>query len=114
MLNKNTCTDIFKHSMVSKGNQRIRMYEHKTNKRYFRDKMIKNNLIILQSKLKLVLGLKSLPGILYIRAMLMKIELSKQIFVLDVSDGLEVFINILIIYNYIIQKLFQKIICHLL
>ena len=47
MLNKNTCTDIFKHSMVSKGNQRIRMYEHKTNKRYFRDKMIKNNLIIL-------------------------------------------------------------------
>ena len=78
--------------MVSKGDQRIRMYEHKTNKRYFRDKMIKNNLIILQSKLKLVLGLKSLPGILYIRAMLMKIELSKQIFVLEIQDGLEVFI----------------------
>ena len=47
MLNKNTCTDLFKHSMVNQGNKKVRMYEHKTNKRYFRDKMIKNNLIIL-------------------------------------------------------------------
>ena len=39
-----------------------------------------------------MLGLKSLPGILYIRAMLLKIELSKQIFVLEVQDGHEVFI----------------------
>jgi hypothetical protein len=34
-----------------------------------------------------------MPGILYIKAMLMKIELSKQIFVLEIQDGLEVFIS---------------------
>lgn len=47
MLNKNTCTDIFKHSMIDQGKQMVRMYEHKTNKRYFRDKMIRNNLVML-------------------------------------------------------------------
>lgn len=47
---------------------------------------------MLLQKLKLVLGLKSLPGILYVRALLHKIEISKQIFVMDVQDGQEVFI----------------------
>ena len=77
MANNCTCSDIFKNIVIYKGNDKFRMYEHKTNKKYYRDRRVKHELTVLLSKLKLILGLRSLKGMLYIRALLEKIELSK-------------------------------------
>jgi hypothetical protein len=42
--------------------------------------------------LTLILNLKSLKGIMRVKALLLKIELAKKLFVLDISDGDEMFI----------------------
>jgi hypothetical protein len=47
---------------------------------------------MLLSKLRLVLGLRSLNGMLYIRAVLEKIHYSKQLFTFEIEDDAEVFI----------------------
>jgi hypothetical protein len=47
---------------------------------------------MLLSKLRLVLGLGSLNGMLYIRAVLEKIHYSKQLFTFEIEDDAEVFI----------------------
>jgi hypothetical protein len=90
----NKCADIFKNASCESNatKSKIRMHEKKTNKKYFKDRRIKNETEIKLSKLKLVLGLKSLKGMLFIRALLQKIELSKQIFVMEVQEGQEVHI----------------------
>ena len=69
------------------------MFQYKSNKQFFRDKRNRKEKYILLQKLKLVLGLKSLPGMLYVRGLMQKIEISKQIFVMDVQDGSEVFVS---------------------
>lgn len=75
MANNCTCSDIFKNIVIYKDKNKYRMYEHKTNKKFYRDRRVKNELMVLLSKLKLILGLRSLTGILYIRSLLEKIEL---------------------------------------
>ena len=42
--------------------------------------------------LTLILNLKSLKGIMRVKALLLKIELAKKLFVFDISDGDEMFI----------------------
>lgn len=69
------------------------MHEHKSNKKYYRDRRVKADLVQTLSKLKLILGLKCLSGMMFIRALLEKIELSKQIFTLEIQDDAEVYIN---------------------
>ena len=71
------CGDIFRNVVITKDNEKIRMYGHKTSSKFYRDRRVKNELVNLISKLKLVLGLRSLQGMLYIRALLEKIRFSK-------------------------------------
>ena len=70
MNNKDCCQDIFKSSRVDVNGEFKRMYETKSNNRYYRDKIKKGNLNLLMSKIKLLLGLKCFSGILYIKAQL--------------------------------------------
>jgi mannose-6-phosphate isomerase class I len=79
--------------VIYKDNEKFRMHEHKTNKKYYRDRRVKHELVVLLAKLKLILGLRSLKGMLYIRALLEKIELSKQVFTLEIQDDAEVYIS---------------------
>jgi hypothetical protein len=42
--------------------------------------------------LSLIINLKSISGILHVNAVLIKIEQAKKLFVMDISEGTEVFI----------------------
>jgi hypothetical protein len=44
------------------------------------------------TKLKMCINLKSLSGFTLLDAILQKIQLTKEIFMLDIEDGLEIFI----------------------
>ena len=93
MNDKDNCYDIFKNSRVENNGEFERMYETKSNGRYFRDKTNKCNSNLLMSKIKLLLGLKCFTGILYIKAQLKKIVIAKNLFAMDIQDGHEVFIR---------------------
>lgn len=43
-------------------------------------------------KLKMILSLGALTGVFYVRALLKKIQLAKEIFVQDIEEGQAVFI----------------------
>ena len=49
-------------------------------------------LVEMRDKLNLVVGMRMLHDIFFVKAVLMKIELSKRLFVLDVEQGMETFI----------------------
>lgn len=69
-MKSNKCADVFKNATVDAKKIKFRFHEKKTNKKYFKDRRIKNDTEIRLSKLKLILGLKSLNGMLFIRALL--------------------------------------------
>lgn len=71
------CADIFKNAYVERKDLIYRLHEKKSIKKYYKDRRLKNETEIRLSKLKLVLGLKSLHGMLFIRALVQKIELTK-------------------------------------
>ena len=54
------CADIFKNSHVDYKNSIFRLHEKKSTRKYLRDRKLKNSTEVRLSKLKLVLGLKSL------------------------------------------------------
>jgi hypothetical protein len=68
------------------------MYEKKSDRKFLEEKRIKTNATIIYSNLNLVLRLKCLKGILFIKTLLMKIEVARRIFVQDIQEGCEVFI----------------------
>ena len=63
------CADIFKNAHVENNNATFRLHEKKSTKKYLKDRRLKNDTEVRLSKLKLVLGLKSLHGMLFIRAL---------------------------------------------
>ena len=68
------------------------MYEPKSETKFVKEKLQKNEAGTLYNSLSLVINLKSISGILHVHAVLEKIELAKKIFVIDISEGCEVFI----------------------
>ena len=61
MSKKNKCQDFFKETMIDTNNdEQVRMYEKKTEAKYFSEKRIKTDLEVRQARIKLVLNLKSL------------------------------------------------------
>lgn len=88
------CADIFKNVVIQKDQEKIRMYSHKNNNKFFRDKRLRNELIMNISKLKLILGMRSITGMIYIRALLDKINYVKKLFTYQIEDDAEVFIPV--------------------
>ena len=68
------------------------MYEPKSEQKFLSQKMKRTGDSNLYDTLSLVLNLKSLPGILHVKATLIKIDQAKKLFIMDMSDGCEVFI----------------------
>lgn len=93
MSKKNRCIDFFKDAtIVDKNDEQIRMYEKKTEAKYFTEKRIKTDLEVRYARIKLVINLKSLQGALYLKSVLEKIEISRKLFVIAVQDGDEIYI----------------------
>ena len=88
MVDKNRCYDIFQMAKV--GN--LRMYEPKTIKKRLEFKFERNNRVDQYLRLKLVLSLGAVRGEFLIKIFLRIINLAKEIFVLNIEQGQEVFI----------------------
>ena len=76
--------------MAKVGN--LRMYEPKTIKKRLEFKFERNNRVDQYLKLKLVLSLGAVKGEFLIQIFLRIISLAKEIFVLNIEQGQEVFI----------------------
>ena len=92
MAKKNRCQDFFKETIIEKDDEQIRMYEKKSEAKYFSEKRIKTDLEVRYARIKLVLNLKSLQGALYLKTVLEKIEISRKLFVIAVQDGDEIYV----------------------
>ena len=92
MSKKNRCQDFFKETTIEKDDEQIRMYEKKSEAKYFSEKRIKTDLEVRYARIKLVLNLKSLQGALYLKTVLEKIEISRKLFVIAVQDGDEIYV----------------------
>ena len=84
--------DFFKETTIEKDDTLFRMYEKKTEAKFFTEKRIKTDLEVKHARIRLVLNLKSLQGTLYLKTVLEKIEISRKLFVIAVQDGDEIFI----------------------
>lgn len=85
---KQTCIDMFQNVQVND----IDMYQQKNKQQVHRYKIRRTFLMKQYMKIRLILALRMLKGLFFIETLLTKIKLAKQIFVLDVEQGQEVFI----------------------
>lgn len=93
LFRKDKCKDIFEDAaVVTKLGNELRLYEAKDiqKKMYFRFKeSAKQDLYL---KLKLLLSMKAINGELFLQVILRCIQLQKEIFLLEVEEGREVYI----------------------
>lgn len=59
---------------------------------FIQKKFRKDNIKTLLPKITMCINLKALNGIIMLNAMMKKIQLQKELFVLDVEDGNEIYI----------------------
>ena len=88
MTDKNNCYDLFQNAIV--GNRR--MFEEKPVIKMLRYKFDRRNLMNMYGKLRLIISLRAVEGELFILLLLQSIKLAKEIFVLEIEQGLETFI----------------------
>jgi hypothetical protein len=84
MSKKNKCTDFFKDTNIEIGNQgeEIRMYNKKSDAKFFSEKRIRTDLEVRYARLKLFINLKSLKGTLYLKTVLEKIEIARRLYLI--------------------------------
>lgn len=85
---KQTCIDMFQNVQVND----MDMYQQKNKQQVHRYKIRRTFLMKQYMKIRLILSLRMLKGLFFIETLLTKIKLAKQIFVLDIEQGQEVFV----------------------
>ena len=88
ILKKNECNDIFKDICKNK----TLVYEQKDYSKFLKSKIKVKSRRIMLDKLRMLLNLKLLSGVVFIQTLLRRIELTKEIFVSEIEQGKEVFI----------------------
>ena len=88
-MKKNECNDIFRDIKQHKSEN----YEHKDYKRFLENKISYKSRRILFNRLNLYLKLGVLTKYVYLMVLIRRIELSKELFVIDLEQGKEVFIT---------------------
>lgn len=68
------------------------MYEVKSHKKFLEIKMQKAQFNLNLRKIQVVLGLRCFKGMLFIRVLLKKIQLIKDLFLTEIEQGNEVYI----------------------
>ena len=84
-MNKNSCDDIFKNTIVDSGG--LRMYPKKTHEQFLETKMyrIKKNIVL--QKIQIIVGLRCIKGMLYVRVALEKIKICKLLLTQEIEQG---------------------------
>ena len=90
---KSKCADIYLRTMIEKDkNTMINMYEQRSYRVLLKYKWNKMQLQNKLNKIKFLIGVGELVDIFYIKAVLLKKSLVKQIFVLDIEHNQEIYI----------------------
>mmetsp|Transcript_2861 Transcript_2861/g.4446 ORF Transcript_2861/g.4446 Transcript_2861/m.4446 type:complete len:200 (-) Transcript_2861:1415-2014(-) len=90
IMNKNKVIDIFPPQKFDQKQDLVN--ENMNFNRIIRYKREKNRLLYEINKLKILINLKAIRRAIFIKVLLLKIDLIKQLFVLELEQGLEVFI----------------------
>jgi hypothetical protein len=88
MTNKNSCIDMFKDVVVND----VPLFDDKTFKNFLQYKMNNNFLLDQYEKLNLILNFRAVRGLTFLKLLLKRIEMAKEVFVLNIEQGEEVFI----------------------
>ena len=90
---KNKCIDIFRNAVLyDKEGNPFKMYEVKSHKKFLEVKMQKAQLSLNIRKIQLVLGLNCAQGMMFVKVLLKKINLVKDLFLTEIEQGNEVYI----------------------
>ena len=90
---KNKCIDIFRNAVLyDKEGNPFKMYEVKSHKKFLEVKMQKAQISLNVRKIQIILGLKCAEGMLFIKVLLKKISLIKDLLVTEIEQGNEVYI----------------------
>lgn len=91
LVKKNKCSDIFKYTVID-SEKGLRMFDDKSAKDFLRIKKSRVNKISVIHQLNIILGLKAVQKMAYVNFTLKKIELQKNLFLIDIEQGQEVFV----------------------
>lgn len=89
ILKKNNCTDIFRDAFIKNEQE---LYENNRLGKFTKYKFSKKSRDQMYNKLDLLLSLRLFGGLLFLRLMLYKIQLAKEIFMIELELGKEVFV----------------------
>ena len=81
-MDKHKCDDIFKNTVI---NNDLRMYPVRTQDQFVDIKIKKIKKMLILQNINLVQGLRCAKGILFIRLMLKRIKIAKQLFTFEIE-----------------------------
>ena len=85
--NKDKAFDLFHMTDWGDGNAKEKKTENKSYKKIVTYKNARQSRITMISKIKLVCGLRAVRSLMFVRMTLKKIELAKELFVLEMEQG---------------------------
>ena len=88
MTDKNSCMDMFKDVKIDD----VGLFEDKTFKNYLTFKMNNNYLLDQYEKLNLIINFRAVRGLTFLKLLLKRLEMAKELFVLNIEQGDEVYI----------------------
>ena len=89
IVQKDQCLDIFKDAQDGADHPTKSM----NHKQFMKYKFERKSRELVLNKLKIMINLKLVGGIIYVNSLLKKIELSKELLILEIQQGKEVFLG---------------------
>ena len=89
ILEKEQCLDIFKDAVVDKKTE---LFKDSNHQQFIKYKFKRKGREIQYNKIKLFMNMKLIGGIVYCKALLKRIQIAKELFVLEIEQGQEVLI----------------------
>lgn len=89
---KENCLDIFRDVMTVLADKEQDGHSKTNERKFLKDKISRNSREKTIIKLNMVIKLRAINGIAYLRCLLRKIQIAKELFILEIEQGAEVFI----------------------
>lgn len=89
ILKKDQCMDIFKEAVIDRENQ---MFDFKTHEQFIQYKFQKKSKLIIYNKLRLMMNMKLIGGLIYVQAILKRIQIAKDLMIIELGQDNEVLI----------------------
>ena len=81
-IHKGQCQDIFKDTVIyGKNGAKLRLYEKKSDRKFIQEKRVRTDLVQVLRNLQLIISLKCVNGIVYVKTLMLKIQQARRLFV---------------------------------